>query len=215
MSKPATQHRAGWTSVATRYRPQGPESPNGRHPIVPVAITDPCRPQRPSPGRRSGSVGDRPLRRSRRYRQATGRARRPRTPMHGIDRACSARLVRFGLGAKAATDVSNDAGERLRYNAGRRSRTRSRCLVDDASAEALDGADSIYLSIDVEWSSRAALGPGSRNRAADDRELLRAIVDRGGRGSCRMETSSLAAIDHAEQTAMIGNRAHRGYQRPA
>jgi agmatinase len=84
-------------------------------------------------------------------------------------------------------------------------------VVDDAIAEALDGADSIYLSIDVDVVD-PGLAPGTGTPEPGGlmtRELLRAIrrivaaVDLAGMDIVEVSPP----YDHAEQTAMIGNRA--------
>jgi len=84
-------------------------------------------------------------------------------------------------------------------------------VVDDAIAEALDGADSIYLSIDVDVVD-PGLAPGTGTPEPGGlmtRELLRAIrrivaaVDLAGMDIVEVSPP----YDHAEQTSMIGNRA--------
>ena len=84
-------------------------------------------------------------------------------------------------------------------------------VVDDAIAEALDGADSIYLSIDVDVVD-PGLAPGTGTPEPGGlmtRELLRAIrrivaaVDLAGMDIVEVSPP----YDHAEQTAMIANRA--------
>ena len=84
-------------------------------------------------------------------------------------------------------------------------------VIDDAIAEALDGADSIYLSIDVDVVD-PGLAPGTGTPEPGGlmtRELLRAIrrivaaVDLAGMDIVEVSPP----YDHAEQTAMIGNRA--------
>jgi agmatinase len=84
-------------------------------------------------------------------------------------------------------------------------------VVDDAIAEARDGADSIYLSIDVDVVD-PGLAPGTGTPEPGGlmtRELLRAIrrivaaVDLAGMDIVEVSPP----YDHAEQTSMIGNRA--------
>ncbi len=84
-------------------------------------------------------------------------------------------------------------------------------VVDDAIAEALDGANSIYLSIDVDVVD-PGLAPGTGTPEPGGlmtRELLRAIrrivaaVDLAGMDIVEVSPP----YDHAEQTSMIGNRA--------
>jgi agmatinase len=84
-------------------------------------------------------------------------------------------------------------------------------VIDDAIAEALDGADSIYLSIDVDVVD-PGLAPGTGTPEPGGlitRELLRAIrrivaaVDLAGMDIVEVSPP----YDHAEQTSMIGNRA--------
>ncbi len=84
-------------------------------------------------------------------------------------------------------------------------------VVDDAIAEALDGADSIYLSIDVDVVD-PGLAPGTGTPEPGglmSRELLRAIrrivaaVDLAGMDIVEVSPP----YDHAEVTSMIANRA--------
>jgi agmatinase len=84
-------------------------------------------------------------------------------------------------------------------------------VVDDAIAEALDGADSIYLSIDVNVVD-PGLAPGTGTPEPGglmSRELLRAIrrivaaVDLAGMDIVEVSPP----YDHAEVTSMIANRA--------
>jgi agmatinase len=83
-------------------------------------------------------------------------------------------------------------------------------VVDDAIAEALDGADSIYLSVDIDVVD-PGLAPGTGTPEPGGlmtRELLRAIrrivaaVDLAGMDIVEVSPP----YDHAEQTSMIGNR---------
>ena len=84
-------------------------------------------------------------------------------------------------------------------------------VIDDAIAEALDGPDSIYLSVDVDVVD-PGLAPGTGTPEPGGlmtRELLRAIrrivaaVDLAGMDIVEVSPP----YDHAEQTSMIGNRA--------
>ncbi len=84
-------------------------------------------------------------------------------------------------------------------------------VIDDAIAEALDGPDSIYLSIDVDVVD-PGLAPGTGTPEPGGlmtRELLRAIrrivgaVDLAGMDIVEVSPP----YDHAEQTSMIANRA--------
>jgi formimidoylglutamase len=84
-------------------------------------------------------------------------------------------------------------------------------VVDTAIAEALDGADSIYLSVDIDVVD-PGLAPGTGTPEPGGllaRELLRAIrrivaaVDLAGMDIVEVSPP----YDHAEQTSMIGNRA--------
>ena len=84
-------------------------------------------------------------------------------------------------------------------------------VVDDAIAEALDGPDSIYLSIDIDVVD-PGLAPGTGTPEPGGlmtRELLRAIrrivaaVDLAGMDIVEVSPP----YDHAETTSMIANRA--------
>jgi formimidoylglutamase len=84
-------------------------------------------------------------------------------------------------------------------------------VVDDAIAEALDGADSIYLSVDIDVVD-PGLAPGTGTPEPGglmSRELLRAIrrvvaaVDLAGMDIVEVSPP----YDHAETTSMIANRA--------
>jgi len=84
-------------------------------------------------------------------------------------------------------------------------------VIDDAIAEALDGADSIYLSIDIDVVD-PGLAPGTGTPEPGgllSRELLRAIrrivaaVDLAGMDIVEVSPP----YDWAESTAMIANRA--------
>jgi agmatinase len=84
-------------------------------------------------------------------------------------------------------------------------------VVDDAIAEALDGPDAIYLSLDIDVVD-PGLAPGTGTPEPggfSSRELLRAIRRVVGRvelaGMDIVEVSP--PYDHAETTAMIANRA--------
>ena len=84
-------------------------------------------------------------------------------------------------------------------------------VVDDAIAEALDGPDAIYLSLDIDVVD-PGLAPGTGTPEPGgftSRELLRAIRRVVGRvelaGMDIVEVSP--PYDHAETTAMIANRA--------
>ncbi len=84
-------------------------------------------------------------------------------------------------------------------------------VIDDAIAEALDGPDSIYLSLDIDVVD-PGLAPGTGTPEPGGfitRELLRAIRRIVGRvelaGMDIVEVSP--PYDHAEVTAMIANRA--------
>ena len=85
-------------------------------------------------------------------------------------------------------------------------------VIDDAIAEALDGPDSIYLSVDIDVIDP---GPGAGDRHAGARR----DADPGGspgrsaRSSARVELAGMDIVevsppyDHAETTAMVANRA--------
>ena len=84
-------------------------------------------------------------------------------------------------------------------------------VIDDAIAEALDGPDAIYLSVDID-----VVDPGSRRAPGTPepgglltRELLRAI--RRIVGAVELAGMDIVEVsppyDHAETTAMIANRA--------
>ncbi len=84
-------------------------------------------------------------------------------------------------------------------------------VIDDAIAEALDGADSIYLSIDIDVVD-PGLAPGTGTPEPGgllSRELLRGIrrvvaaVDLAGMDIVEVSPP----YDWAESTAMIANRA--------
>ena len=84
-------------------------------------------------------------------------------------------------------------------------------VIDDAIAEALDGPDAIYLSLDIDVVD-PGLAPGTGTPEPGgflSRELLRAIRRIVGRvelaGMDIVEVSP--PYDHAEQTAMAANRA--------
>jgi len=84
-------------------------------------------------------------------------------------------------------------------------------VIDDAIAEALDGPDAIYLSLDIDVVD-PGLAPGTGTPEPGgflSRELLRAIRRIVGRvelaGMDIVEVSP--PYDHAETTAMIANRA--------
>jgi agmatinase len=84
-------------------------------------------------------------------------------------------------------------------------------VIDDAIAEALDGPDSIYLSIDIDVVD-PGLAPGTGTPEPGGfitRELLRAI--RRIVGSVELAAMDIVEVsppyDHAETTAMIANRA--------
>jgi agmatinase len=84
-------------------------------------------------------------------------------------------------------------------------------VIDDAIAEALDGPDAIYLSLDIDVVD-PGLAPGTGTPEPggfSSRELLRAIRRVVGRvelaGMDIVEVSP--PYDHAEMTAMIANRA--------
>ena len=83
-------------------------------------------------------------------------------------------------------------------------------VVDDAIAEALDGADSIYLSVDIDVLD-PGMAPGTGTPEPGGlltRELLRAVRRIVGRvelaGMDVVEV--VAAYDHAEITAMAAHR---------
>jgi agmatinase len=84
-------------------------------------------------------------------------------------------------------------------------------VIDDAIAEALDGPDSIYLSVDIDVVD-PGLAPGTGTPEPGGfmtRELLRAIR----RIVAQVELAGMDIVevsppyDHAETTAMIANRA--------
>jgi agmatinase len=84
-------------------------------------------------------------------------------------------------------------------------------VVDDAIAEALDGPDAIYLSVDIDVVD-PGIAPGTGTPEPGglmSRELLRAIrrivaaVDLAGMDIVEVSPP----YDHAEQTSMIANRA--------
>jgi agmatinase len=84
-------------------------------------------------------------------------------------------------------------------------------VVDDAIAEALDGPDMIYLSLDVDVVD-PGMAPGTGTPEPGgllSRELLRAVRRIVGRvelaGMDIVEVSP--PYDHAEITAMLGHRA--------
>jgi agmatinase len=84
-------------------------------------------------------------------------------------------------------------------------------VVDDAIAEALDGPDAIYLSIDIDVVD-PGLAPGTGTPEPGgllSRELLRAI--RRIVGAVELAGMDIVEVsppyDHAETTAMIANRA--------
>jgi agmatinase len=84
-------------------------------------------------------------------------------------------------------------------------------VIDDAIAEALDGPDAIYLSIDIDVVD-PGLAPGTGTPEPGGfitRELLRAI--RRIVGSVELAGMDIVEVsppyDHAETTAMIANRA--------
>jgi len=84
-------------------------------------------------------------------------------------------------------------------------------VIDDAIAEALDGPDAIYLSVDIDVVD-PGLAPGTGTPEPGgflSRELLRAIRRIVGRvelaGMDIVEVSP--PYDHAETTAMVANRA--------
>jgi agmatinase len=84
-------------------------------------------------------------------------------------------------------------------------------VVDDAIAEALDGADAIYLSIDIDVVD-PGLAPGTGTPEPGgllSRELLRAI--RRIVGAVELAGMDIVEVsppyDHAETTSMIANRA--------
>jgi agmatinase len=83
-------------------------------------------------------------------------------------------------------------------------------VVDDAIAEALDGPDAIYLSVDIDVVD-PGLAPGTGTPEPGGlmtRELLRAVrrivaaVDLAGMDIVEVSPP----YDHAETTAMIANR---------
>jgi agmatinase len=84
-------------------------------------------------------------------------------------------------------------------------------VIDDAIAEALDGPDAIYLSLDIDVVD-PGLAPGTGTPEPGGfltRELLRAI--RRIVGSVELAAMDIVEVappyDHAETTAMIANRA--------
>jgi agmatinase len=84
-------------------------------------------------------------------------------------------------------------------------------VIDDAIAEALDGPDAIYLSVDIDVVD-PGLAPGTGTPEPGgflSRELLRAI--RRIVGQVELAGMDIVEVsppyDHAETTAMIANRA--------
>jgi agmatinase len=84
-------------------------------------------------------------------------------------------------------------------------------VVDDAIAEALDGPDAIYLSLDIDVVD-PGLAPGTGTPepgGLTSRELLRAI--RRVVGQVELAAMDIVEVsppyDHAETTAMVANRA--------
>ena len=84
-------------------------------------------------------------------------------------------------------------------------------VVDDAIAEALDGPDAIYLSVDIDVVD-PGLAPGTGTPEPGgllSRELLRAI--RRIVGAVELAGMDIVEVsppyDHAETTSMIANRA--------
>jgi agmatinase len=84
-------------------------------------------------------------------------------------------------------------------------------VIDDAIAEALDGPDAIYLSLDIDVVD-PGLAPGTGTPEPggfSSRELLRAI--RRVAGQVELAGMDIVEVsppyDHAETTAMIANRA--------
>ena len=83
-------------------------------------------------------------------------------------------------------------------------------VIDDAIAEALDGPDAVYISVDID-----VIDPGHRarhrhpraRRDAAARGPARRAPDRGGRGGRRDgHRRGVAAVRPFEVTAMAGNR---------
>src|SRR4029079_9543216 len=84
-------------------------------------------------------------------------------------------------------------------------------VIDDAIAEALDGPDAIYLSLDIDVVD-PGLAPGTGTPEPggfSSRELLRPIRRVAGQGELAgMDIVEVSPpYDHAETTAMIANRA--------
>ena len=177
--------------------------------------------------RRPGQRRDRPLRRPCRHRERRlGRARRPRHADAAADRIGRGprQELRPGRAARllAAGRVFEWMQEHgLRYHFMTEIEERGAdAVIDDAIAEALDGADSIYLSVDIDVVD-PGLAPGHRHARAGRPDDPRAPPgdppDRRPRSTWPGWTSSRSRrrTTTPRQTSMIAQPGGaRGDQRP-